>query len=460
VKTAKLITRYSGELRSYTLSKDTTTIGSAAANDFVLEDSSVSRSHARVDRIDDGFQLVDLESTNGTYVGGRRLHAPHRLQAGDEIRLGRVALRFQAAQTSATAPAAYATPYPIAPEPKRRYMNPAVAALATLVLVILGFGAAMFVINFDRMDRATPGTAPADQGTVPTDTLSGDRFSSAVDSAQLDAATSSLNYYRGLAGLTPVRIDPALSTADEAHARYLVRNYADFIRVGKLGAEVHTEDPSLPDYTPEGAKAAAESDIDEGYASPGLPMPFAPPGVIDDLIGGPFHRMTLLSPRLTRIGYGQYCADNVCAAGVNVNSQFAEVSMTSARTPAPIEFPPNGSHLKMRSFHSEWPNPLSACPGYSAPTGLPITLQLGPGAPVRLGGYSLTLNGSPPAAMESCAFDAGTYVNPDPIQQQRGRDGLLAYGAVVLIPRQPLTAGSYTATIVADRPYTWTFSID
>ena len=40
-----------------------------------------------------------------------------------------------------------------------------------------------------------------------------------------------------------------------------------------------------------------------------------------------------------------------------------------------------------------------------------------------------------------CGFDAATYVNADPTQQTRGRELLGAYGAAVLIPRNPLVFG-------------------
>ena len=52
-----------------------------------INDRGVSGRHASVYE-QDGFWVADLGSTNGTYVGGRRLTAPHRLHDGDRIELG------------------------------------------------------------------------------------------------------------------------------------------------------------------------------------------------------------------------------------------------------------------------------------------------------------------------------------------------------------------------------------
>jgi diguanylate cyclase (GGDEF)-like protein len=52
-----------------------------------LPAADVSRRHARVSPDGDGHVVVDLGSTNGTWVNGRRI-ASHRLAGGDRIRVG------------------------------------------------------------------------------------------------------------------------------------------------------------------------------------------------------------------------------------------------------------------------------------------------------------------------------------------------------------------------------------
>ncbi len=65
-------------------------IGRGQYNDVVLNDESVSDSHAKLQRKDDAWWLVDLESTNGTYVGGTRIADEVQLVPGSEVRFGGV----------------------------------------------------------------------------------------------------------------------------------------------------------------------------------------------------------------------------------------------------------------------------------------------------------------------------------------------------------------------------------
>ena len=68
------------------------TIGRAPSVDLVLDVALVSRVHCRLEAGDDGVDVVDLESTNGTYVNDARV-ARGRLTDGDRLRVGRVELR-------------------------------------------------------------------------------------------------------------------------------------------------------------------------------------------------------------------------------------------------------------------------------------------------------------------------------------------------------------------------------
>jgi hypothetical protein len=68
--------------------KKTFTIGRDAACDLVLSDMTVSRSHAGLRRVADGWLLTDAGSTNGTRLNGWRVTEPVPLRAGDEIMFG------------------------------------------------------------------------------------------------------------------------------------------------------------------------------------------------------------------------------------------------------------------------------------------------------------------------------------------------------------------------------------
>lgn len=75
---------------------DGLTIGRQATSDVLLNLAKVSRQHARIERRGDQFWLRDLGSTNGTFVGGRRIEG-HLLQNGDTVRIGDAHLVFKQA---------------------------------------------------------------------------------------------------------------------------------------------------------------------------------------------------------------------------------------------------------------------------------------------------------------------------------------------------------------------------
>jgi hypothetical protein len=64
------------------------TIGRDASCDLLIEHTSVSRWHARLDRAADGWVLTDAGSTNGTRVNGWRVRQPVPVQPGDYVMFG------------------------------------------------------------------------------------------------------------------------------------------------------------------------------------------------------------------------------------------------------------------------------------------------------------------------------------------------------------------------------------
>jgi pSer/pThr/pTyr-binding forkhead associated (FHA) protein len=76
---------------------ESASIGRGAHNDASLPDDSVSDSHARLERRDDGWYVMDAGSTNGTYVGGKRITGERRLDGPAELRFGGVTVAFRPA---------------------------------------------------------------------------------------------------------------------------------------------------------------------------------------------------------------------------------------------------------------------------------------------------------------------------------------------------------------------------
>jgi hypothetical protein len=78
---------------SYRLEEDVTAIGRHPDSHIFLDDITVSRRHVDIERGDEGFELRDKGSLNGTYVNRERVdHAV--LRHGDELQIGRYRLSF------------------------------------------------------------------------------------------------------------------------------------------------------------------------------------------------------------------------------------------------------------------------------------------------------------------------------------------------------------------------------
>jgi pSer/pThr/pTyr-binding forkhead associated (FHA) protein len=70
-------------------------IGRADYNDLVIPDPSVSTSHAKLQRREGMWVLLDLDSTNGTFVDGERVKGEAPLAPGAPVRFGDVELLFE-----------------------------------------------------------------------------------------------------------------------------------------------------------------------------------------------------------------------------------------------------------------------------------------------------------------------------------------------------------------------------
>jgi uncharacterized protein YkwD len=118
----------------------------------------------------------------------------------------------------------------------------------------------------------------------------------------LARALARINYHRKQAGLRPVTFHAGLSRPSQAHAAYLVRNL-DNPTTRRLGP--HTEDPSLPLYTPAGADAAHNSIINY-YMTSADPAHYNPGDsqAVDSLMSTFFHRVPLIHPNLRHVGIG------------------------------------------------------------------------------------------------------------------------------------------------------------
>lgn len=100
------VTEKGGEQRRLDFDKSQVTIGRVQGNDVILPKGNVSKRHARIVVKDGKFILVDLKSTNGTYVNGRKITSPLVVKETDKIYIGDFILGVTEVGTSAVQPPA------------------------------------------------------------------------------------------------------------------------------------------------------------------------------------------------------------------------------------------------------------------------------------------------------------------------------------------------------------------
>ena len=124
------------------LDRDRSLLGRDAACEVVVDDKSVSRRHALIERRGEDWALTDQGSANGTYLDGRRV-SEAVLQNGQQLRLGSVIFQVEIeaeapatvlmseadmAPNMATATLMVGDPMPVAPPPRPAAPPPPVAA--------------------------------------------------------------------------------------------------------------------------------------------------------------------------------------------------------------------------------------------------------------------------------------------------------------------------------------------
>jgi transcriptional regulator with PAS, ATPase and Fis domain len=89
--------------REFFINRDVFTIGSGSHNELKIDDSTVSKRHCEIIVDESGYQIKDLNSTNGTQVQGVHVDSAH-LAPGSEIKIGKVRIVFCPLQDSSDIP--------------------------------------------------------------------------------------------------------------------------------------------------------------------------------------------------------------------------------------------------------------------------------------------------------------------------------------------------------------------
>ncbi|NIV33630.1 MAG: FHA domain-containing protein, partial [Anaerolineae bacterium] len=111
--------------------RGTMRIGRSEDSEITLADAQASRHHAAISPDPDGFTIQDLNSSNGTFVNGKRLDEPRLLKDGDRLRVANTVLAFRWAPTHAAQapahPSAQAPAHPSAQAPATPPVTPPAA---------------------------------------------------------------------------------------------------------------------------------------------------------------------------------------------------------------------------------------------------------------------------------------------------------------------------------------------
>ena len=83
-----------GKSQSLRQSQNTWTIGRDRKSGIHFNSKYVSRRHAAIRYVEQGFYLIDLNSTNGTCINGEQIYRPTKLKEGDIIRVGNITFSF------------------------------------------------------------------------------------------------------------------------------------------------------------------------------------------------------------------------------------------------------------------------------------------------------------------------------------------------------------------------------
>lgn len=148
-------------------------VGRSASSDVHLPDAGVSSRHASLRPIPGGIEVLDLGSSNGTFVNGSELHSARAVYRGDELRFSRVSVAVQdslvvdvaSGRQRYDAPA----PDPVAPagNGSKRQTQLIAAGIIAVVLVASAFVLGRGFGGDDDPIASASATSPAHQTATP-----------------------------------------------------------------------------------------------------------------------------------------------------------------------------------------------------------------------------------------------------------------------------------------------------
>ncbi len=244
---------------------------------------------------------------------------------------------------------------------------------------------------------------------------------------------TTVNYYRAMAGLSPVTEDAALSSGAAKHSCYMLFNGIS-----------HDEVPGKTGYTTDGDAAGNSGNVAVSSAQSPTARSF-----VELWMTGPFHAIGVLRPNLQRSGYGQ--CSNASTSPWHSGATLDVLRGLGPTQPisAPIVWPGNGTTTNLDRFVVETPDPLAFC-GWTGAAGLPVIVQM-PEAITANPTASMTGPGGP---VQTCVL---SQRNTSDVAQSI----LAGNNAVVVVPRTVLSPGTYSVSVgTSSRTVAWSFTVD
>ena len=243
-----------------------------------------------------------------------------------------------------------------------------------------------------------------------------------------------VNTYRAMSGVDPVTANGEWSAQDEAHSCYMLQNGIS-----------HDETPGKPGYT-SGGDIAGNS----GNVAVSSSVTASARNHIDLWMTGPFHAIGILRHNLRASGFGMCVSSSTPTPWHSAGTLDVLRGLDSSARPAtPIVFPGDGATVPLHSFVTEAPNPMTMC-GWTGAAGVPLIAMM----PGDVTSANATLTG-PSGPIATCALHKGN------VSDGTAKAILDGDNAIIVMPRDPLADGNYTATVNSNGgSITWSFTVN
>ena len=253
-----------------------------------------------------------------------------------------------------------------------------------------------------------------------------------ANEAEFQESLDRINTYRAWIGIGPLRMDPALMEAAQSHADYWLRNNGNM-------PGLHNQTPGAPGFTGATMRDRAANFGYSGSINENVGLSGSMVATVDWSIQTINHRLTLIDPRYTDIGFG---AVNTESGGGMETIKLGTHSWSNTAEPTWQAWPVDGTTNVGHSYLGSAPSPFGNVP---YPVGYPITLKYHGGGSVEFHSASLQANGS-----------------EVPILSGVG-DGWLSRNTMMILatdPLQPNTTYQVTVSATANgdtRTHSWSF---